>query len=115
MLAGCAVRHRARVARNHFSSLPLLSRPQEGYSQGGVDLLCAECIVGIIPGFLIAGPLSDRFGRKPLPGPLAARRAVLTETAGFADLAAVYSGMRGVAKAAGTRKSEERRGDRPSR
>lgn len=115
MVAGCAVRHRARVARNHFSSVPLLSRPQERYSQGGVDLLCAECIVGIIPGFLIAGPLSDRFGRKPLPGPVAARRAFLTLTAGFADLTAVYSGTRRVEKAAGTRKSGERHSDRPSR
>jgi MFS family permease len=123
---------------NQFSPLLLLYRQQEGYSQVAVDLLFAAYIVGIIPGFLICGPLSDRFGRKPvllagavlgligsavlglgatslplltagrlvsgasvaaamvvgsswikelstgLPGPLAARRASLTLTAGFA-------------------------------
>jgi MFS family permease len=51
---------------NHFSPLLLLYRQQEGYSQVEVDLLFAAYIVGIIPGFLIAGPLSDRFGRKPV-------------------------------------------------
>ena len=51
---------------NHFSPLLLLYRQQEGYTQVQVDLLFARYIVGIIPGFLIAGPLSDRFGRKPL-------------------------------------------------
>ncbi|MGT2426758.1 MFS transporter [Amnibacterium kyonggiense] len=51
---------------NHFSPLLLLYRQQEGYSQVQVDLLFAAYIVGIIPGFLIAGPLSDRFGRKPV-------------------------------------------------
>jgi hypothetical protein len=51
---------------NHFSPLLLLYRQQEGYSQVVVDLLFAAYIVGIIPGFLISGPFSDRFGRKPL-------------------------------------------------
>ncbi|MGN6445424.1 MFS transporter [Amnibacterium sp.] len=51
---------------NQFSPLLLLYRQQEGYSQVEVDLLFAAYIVGIIPGFLIAGPLSDRFGRKPV-------------------------------------------------
>jgi MFS family permease len=123
---------------NQFSPLLLLYRQREGYSQVAVDLLFAAYIVGIIPGFLICGPLSDRFGRKPvllagavlgvvgsavlglgatslpllavgrlvsgasvaaamvvgsswikelserLPGPVAARRASLTLTAGFA-------------------------------
>lgn len=122
---------------NQFSPLLLLYRQREGYSPVAVDLLFAAYIVGIIPGFLICGPLSDRFGRKPvllvgavlglvgsailgigasslvllavgrlvsgagvaaamvvgsswikelsagLPGPVAARRASLTLTAGF--------------------------------
>jgi hypothetical protein len=51
---------------NHFSPLLLLYRQQEGYTQVQVDLLFAAYIVGIIPGFLICGPLSDRFGRKPV-------------------------------------------------
>ena len=123
---------------NQFSPLLLLYRQREGYSQVAVDLLFAAYIVGIIPSFLICGPLSDRFGRRPvllagavlgavgsavlglgaaslpllavgrlvsgasvaaamvvgsswikelslrLPGPVAARRASLTLTAGFA-------------------------------
>ena len=51
---------------NHFSPLLLLYRQQEGYPQVVVDVLFAAYIVGIIPGFLICGPLSDRFGRKPV-------------------------------------------------
>jgi len=51
---------------NQFSPLLLLYRQREGYSQVAVDLLFAAYIVGIIPGFLICGPLSDRFGRKPV-------------------------------------------------
>ena len=51
---------------NHFSPLLQLYRQQEGFSQVQVDLLFAAYIVGIIPGFLISGPLSDRFGRKPV-------------------------------------------------
>ena len=51
---------------NQFSPLLLLYRQQEGYSQVQVDLLFAAYVVGIVPGFLICGPLSDRFGRKPV-------------------------------------------------
>ncbi len=51
---------------NHFAPLLLLYRAREGYSAVEVDLLFAVYIVGIVPGFLIAGPLSDRFGRRPL-------------------------------------------------
>jgi hypothetical protein len=132
---------------NQFSPLLLLYRQQEGYTQVQVDLLFAAYIVGIIPGFLICGPLSDRFGRKPvllvgallglvgsvilglgaasiplltvgrlvsglsvaaamvvgsswikelsggLPGPVAARRASLTLTAGFGLGPAVAGGI----------------------
>jgi MFS family permease len=51
---------------NHFSVLLLLYRAREGYTSVEVDLLFALYIVGIIPGFLVAGPLSDRHGRRPL-------------------------------------------------
>ena len=68
---------------NHFSVLLLLYRREEGYSQVAVDLLLAAYVVGIVPGFLISGPLSDRFGRRPL---LVA--GVLIGCAGSAVLAA---------------------------
>ncbi|HEY8319076.1 MAG TPA: MFS transporter [Amnibacterium sp.] len=51
---------------NHFSVLLLLYRAREGYTSVQVDLLFALYIVGIIPGLLVVGPLSDRYGRKPL-------------------------------------------------
>jgi MFS family permease len=51
---------------NHFTPLLLLYRDTVGYSTVQVDLFLAFYIVGLVPGFLLAGPLSDRHGRKPL-------------------------------------------------
>lgn len=51
---------------NHFTPLLLLYRRVEGYSGVQVDLLLALYIVGLVPGFLLAGPLSDRYGRRRL-------------------------------------------------
>jgi len=51
---------------NHFSPLLLLYRQVERYSAVEVDLFFAFYILGLVPGFLLAGPLSDRFGRRPL-------------------------------------------------
>lgn len=51
---------------NHFTPLLQLYRRDEGFSALQVDLLLAFYIVGLIPAFVISGPLSDRYGRKPL-------------------------------------------------
>lgn len=51
---------------NQFTPLLLLYRAVEGFSPVEVDILFAGYIVGLIPGLLVGGPLSDRFGRKPL-------------------------------------------------
>jgi MFS family permease len=51
---------------NHFSPLLLLYRQVDGYSSVEVDLFFAFYILGLVPGFLVAGPLSDRHGRKRL-------------------------------------------------
>ena len=53
---------------NHFTPLLLLYRQVESYSAAEVDLFLAFYIVGLVPGFLLAGPLSDRHGRQRLMG-----------------------------------------------
>ena len=51
---------------NHFSPLLLLYREVEHYSAVQVDLFFALYILGLTPGFLLTGPLSDRLGRRRL-------------------------------------------------
>ncbi len=51
---------------NHFTPLLLLYRRAEGYTALDVDIFFAAYVVGLVPGFLVAGRLSDRYGRKPL-------------------------------------------------
>jgi MFS family permease len=49
---------------NHFTPLLLMYRQVDGYSSIEVDLFLAFYILGLVPGFLIGGPLADRYGRK---------------------------------------------------
>jgi hypothetical protein len=51
---------------NHYSPLLLLYRRVDGYSAVEVNLFFAFYVLGLIPGFLIAGPLADRYGRRAL-------------------------------------------------
>jgi MFS family permease len=51
---------------NHFTPLLLLYRQVDGYSAVQVDLFFAFYVVGLVPGLLIGGPLSDRHGRRPV-------------------------------------------------
>src|SRR4051812_47263872 len=51
---------------NHFSPLLLLYRQVERYTAVQVDLFFAFYVLGLVPGFLLTGPLCDRFGRRPL-------------------------------------------------
>ncbi len=51
---------------NHFTPLLLLYRRVEGFTSVEVDLFLACYVVGLVPGFLVGGPLSDRHGRKRL-------------------------------------------------
>jgi MFS family permease len=51
---------------NHFTPLLLLYTRSEGYTSVEVNLLLAFYVVGLIPGFLLSGPFSDRHGRKSL-------------------------------------------------
>ena len=53
---------------NHFSPLLLMYRQVDGYTAVQVNLFFAFYILGLIPGFLVAGPFSDEQGRKRLSG-----------------------------------------------
>lgn len=58
---------------NEFTPL-LVMYKRDGLPVTTVDLLLFEYVLGIVPALLIGGPLSDRFGRRPLmlPAPLIA-------------------------------------------
>lgn len=51
---------------NHFTPLLALYRDIGHYSVLSVDLFLGTYVLGLVPGLLISGPLSDRHGRKPL-------------------------------------------------
>lgn len=51
---------------NHFSPLLLLYREVERYTAVQVDVFFAFYVLGLVPGFLLTGPQSDRLGRRPL-------------------------------------------------
>lgn len=51
---------------NHFTPLLHLYQQAGHYSVVTVDLFLGLYVVGLVPGLLLAGALSDRYGRKPL-------------------------------------------------
>ncbi|TPW71580.1 MFS transporter [Schumannella sp. 10F1B-5-1] len=51
---------------NHFVPLMQLYEQVFGYSTVEVDLFLASYVIGLVPGFALAGAWSDRFGRKPV-------------------------------------------------
>ncbi|WP_084535125.1 MFS transporter [Nocardia yamanashiensis] len=63
---------------NEFTPL-LVMYKRDGLPVTTVDLLLFEYVLGIIPALLIGGPLSDRYGRRPLmrPAPLIAATGAL--------------------------------------
>ncbi|MCG7595460.1 MFS transporter [Mycobacterium sp. PSTR-4-N] len=77
---------------NEFTPLLVMYRTGEGFSGLTVDLLLFAYVLGIVPALLIGGPLSDRFGRRPLmlPAPLLAAGGSLILAAG-ADSAVVLA------------------------
>ncbi|HEV7980565.1 MFS transporter [Amycolatopsis sp.] len=50
---------------NQFSPLLIMYR-DAGYSEFTVDALLGAYVIGLIPGLLLSGGLSNRFGRKPV-------------------------------------------------
>ncbi|MFD1860527.1 MFS transporter [Aeromicrobium camelliae] len=56
---------------NEFTPLLVMYREVSGLSDVTVDALLAAYVFGIVPALLLGGPLSDRYGRRPLLLPAA--------------------------------------------
>ena len=54
---------------NEFTPLLVMYREGHGFSPVVVDVFLFAYVVGIVPALLIGGPLSDRYGRRPLMVP----------------------------------------------
>ena len=94
---------------NEFTPLLVMYRSHEGFSTLTVDVLLFAYVVGIVPALLVGGPLSDRWGRRPLmlPAPILAAAGSLILAAGASSAAMlgvgrVFSGLAlGLAMAVG--------------
>lgn len=95
---------------NEFTPLLVMYRLREHLPAFTVDLLLGAYVVGIIPGLLLGGPLSDRLGRRRLmlPAPLLAAIGSITLALGASDpwvlgAGRIFSGVAlGVVMAVGT-------------
>ncbi|MET8473608.1 MFS transporter [Streptomyces sp. NPDC006422] len=86
---------------NQFTPLLLMYRELGGYSTLSVDAFLGAYVVGLVPGLLLAGPISDRRGRRPvmIAGTLASILASLVLCFGEQSAWPIYVGrlMTGVA------------------
>ncbi|GAB2812339.1 MFS transporter [Streptomyces daliensis] len=95
---------------NQFTPLLLMYRRLGGYSEVTVDAFLAAYVVGLVPGLLVAGSASDRYGRKPLmlAGTVASVLASAVLAAGATGQVPLYAGRLltgiavGIAMAVGT-------------
>ncbi|HEX3788575.1 MAG TPA: MFS transporter [Pseudonocardiaceae bacterium] len=95
---------------NQFTPLLLMYRRIGGYSEVTVDAFLGAYVVGLVPGLLVAGSLSDRFGRKPLmiAGTICSLLASAVLAAGQLGPAPIFAGRFltgiavGIAMAVGT-------------
>ena len=95
---------------NQFTPLLLLYRAVRGYSTVTVDAFLGAYVLGLVPGLLMGGPLSDRYGRRALLLPGTALSAVASGVLalGTFSSAGIYLGRMlsgaavGVAMAVGT-------------
>ncbi|MFC4127255.1 MFS transporter [Nocardia rhizosphaerae] len=78
---------------NEFTPL-LVMYKADGLPLTAVDLLLFYYVLGIVPAMLIGGPLSDRWGRRPLmlPAPLIAAAGSLLLAAGAASVPMLAAG-----------------------
>ncbi|MFD0473520.1 MFS transporter [Nonomuraea thailandensis] len=95
---------------NQFTPLLLMYRQQGGYSALSVDAFLGAYVVGLVPGLLLAGPVSDRRGRRPVlvAGTVASALASLVLCFGGQGAWPIYAGRLiagfavGIAMAVGT-------------
>lgn len=67
----CAALAAVAWGGNEFTPLLVMYRQVSSFSTLTVDMLLGAYVVGIIPALLVGGPLSDRYGRRPLMLPAA--------------------------------------------
>lgn len=79
---------------NQFTPLLLMYRRLGGYSALSVDAFLGAYVVGLVPGLLLAGPVSDRRGRRPVlvAGTVASAVASLVLCFGGQSAWAIYAG-----------------------
>ncbi|MCF6473754.1 MFS transporter [Nonomuraea sp. MG754425] len=79
---------------NQFTPLLLMYRELGGYSALSVDAFLGAYVVGLVPGLLLAGPVSDRRGRRPVlvAGTVASAAASLVLCFGGLGAWPVYAG-----------------------
>lgn len=79
---------------NEFTPLLVMYRQQGHVSGVLVDALLFAYVLGIVPALLIGGPLSDRFGRRPLmlPAPVFAALGSVLLAAGAQSAALLTAG-----------------------
>ncbi|GAB3132397.1 MFS transporter [Microbispora hainanensis] len=79
---------------NQFTPLLLMYRRLGGYSALSVDAFLGAYVVGLVPGLLLAGPVSDRRGRRPVlvAGTVASALASLVLCFGGQGAWPIYAG-----------------------
>lgn len=79
---------------NQFTPLLLMYRRLGGYSALSVDAFLGAYVIGLVPGLLLAGPVSDRRGRKPVlvAGTVASALASLVLCFGVDGAWPIYAG-----------------------
>ncbi|SIO85288.1 MFS transporter [Nocardiopsis sp. JB363] len=71
-LAVCGMLFAVAWGGNEFTPLLVMYRLESGMSVQVVNILLGAYVLGIVPALLVGGPLSDRYGRRPLmiPAPI---------------------------------------------
>jgi MFS family permease len=79
---------------NQFTPLLVMYRHVAGYSSQTVTVLLAAYVIGIVPALLFGGPLSDRYGRRPLmyPAPVIAAAGSAALAAGADSVVLLFAG-----------------------